>query len=100
MSIPNPFSSSNVLEHIIAPKVVGSSGGYRVAVDLVDVDTVYSRQVGSSANPVSLEYLTQLGTPRQPVSNGYFNNIGSPDQVVSQAYFTNVGSATNRVVDL
>jgi len=80
MSLPNPFSSSNVLEHIVAPKVVGSSGGYQVAVDLVDIDTVYSRQIGSTALPVSIEYLTQLGTTGQPVVQGYFTQLGAgPD---------------------
>jgi len=57
MSGGYPFSTligNNVLDQILAPKIVGSTGsGYQVQVDLGNVDTVYANHVGTSANPLS-----------------------------------------------
>jgi hypothetical protein len=93
MSLPNPFSTSNVLEHVIAPKIISGSSGYRVAVDVVDIDTVYSRQLGSSTNPIALEYAVQIGTPQNPVTQGYFTTLGSSITPVQQVFPVHVGTA-------
>ena len=57
MSGSYPFSTligNNVLDQILAPKIVGSTGsGYQVKLDLGNIDTVYANQVGTTANRVS-----------------------------------------------
>jgi hypothetical protein len=61
MATLNPFSNANVLDHIISPKITGPSGGaYQVGVDLVDIDTVYSRQIGSTGKVVQDLYVNKL----------------------------------------
>lgn len=49
MSNYDPFYGTNersILNHIIAPKIVGPTGGqYQVAVDLVNIDTIYANTV-------------------------------------------------------
>ena len=62
MSLPDPFSTTNVLEHIVRPKIVTPllGGPFQVAVDLVDVDTAYARQVGSTASRVEDIYVNRL----------------------------------------
>lgn len=59
MSVPNPFSTSNAPHHNLVPKVVGGSGGkaFEVAVDLVDIDSAYVRQLGSTFAKVQDIYL-------------------------------------------
>ena len=53
MSVPNPFSTSNAPHHNLVSKVVGgSSQAYGIAVDLVDIDTAYIRQLGTTLAPV------------------------------------------------
>ena len=60
MSGSYPFSTligNNVLDQILAPKIVGSTGsGYQVKLDLGNIDTVYANQVGTTANRVSDVY--------------------------------------------
>lgn len=57
MSGGYPFSTllgNNVLDQILAPKIVGSTGsGYQVKLDLGNIDTVYANQVGTTLNRVS-----------------------------------------------
>jgi microcystin-dependent protein len=57
MSTGYPFSTlsgNNVLDQILAPKIVGSTGsGYEIKLDLGNLDTIYGTQIGSSTNPVS-----------------------------------------------
>jgi hypothetical protein len=61
MATLNPFSNANVLEHIVSPKITGPSGGaYQVDVDLVDIDTVYSRQIGSATKKVQDLFVNRL----------------------------------------
>ena len=78
MSQPNPFSRANAPEHNLVSKVVTVLGGagvhYDVAVDLVDIDTAYISQIGSTANPVGQEYVTQIGSSGSSGS-AYFNNL-------------------------
>ena len=49
MSGYDPFSGiheRNILQHVFAPKIVGPTGGqYQVALDLVNVDTIYANNV-------------------------------------------------------
>ena len=48
MSVPNPFSTSNAPQHNLVSKITGGgTAAYNVAVDLVDIDTGYFRQIGS-----------------------------------------------------
>jgi hypothetical protein len=59
MSVPNPFSTSNAPHHNLVPKVIGGNGGqpFEVAVDLVDIDTAYIGQIGTTLAPVGDIYL-------------------------------------------
>lgn len=60
MSTGYPFSTlsgNNVLDQILAPKIVGSTGsGYEVKLDLGNIDTLYATVIGSSTNRVSDVY--------------------------------------------
>jgi len=57
MSTGYPFSTlsgNNVLDQILSPKIVGSAEfGYGVKMDLGNIDTMYSNQIGTTANRVS-----------------------------------------------
>ena len=80
MSGPNPFSTSNALQHNLVPKILTSpllGAPFQVVVDLVDVHTAYALQVGSAANPVQLEFVNQLGTTGSPVQLEYVNRLGT-----------------------
>ena len=52
MSGNDPFSGTNtrnILQHIISPKILGSTAtSYGVAIDLINVDTLYARQIGAT----------------------------------------------------
>ena len=54
MSGNDPFSGTNtrnILQHILSPKIVGSTASsYGVAIDLINVDTLYARQIGSTGS--------------------------------------------------
>jgi len=75
MSTAYPFSTllgTNVLDQILAPKIVGSTGsGYSVKLDLGNLDTVYATQLGDVNNRVNQMYATVIGTPTEPVSDLY-----------------------------
>ena len=61
MATLNPFSNTNVLDHIISPKIVGpTGGGYQVAVDLVDIDTITARQLGSTGRVIEDIFVNRL----------------------------------------
>lgn len=78
MSQPNPFSRANAPEHNLVSKVVTVLGGagvhYDVAVDLVDIDTAYISQIGSSGSSGSAYfnnlYVTQINGSSYPPSGG------------------------------
>lgn len=57
MSTGYPFSTlsgNNVLDQILAPKIVGSTGsGYDVKLDLGNIDTLYANIIGTPTNRVS-----------------------------------------------
>ena len=74
MSGLNPFLTSNAPQHNLVPKVLSSVSGYTVAVDLVDIDTAYARQLGSTASPIAQEYVTQIGAPGSS-GTAYFSDI-------------------------
>lgn len=59
--MPNPFSASNAPQHNLVSKVTGGgTGAYNVAVDLVDIDTGYFRQVGSPDAFLDILYVKNL----------------------------------------
>ena len=92
MSGPNPFSLSNAPEHNLVSKVVsviGTGVHYDVAVDLVDIDTAYMRQVGSTGHPVQQEYVTNLGSTGNPVTQAYIAQMGSSG-ASGNAYFNDI----------
>jgi collagen type VII alpha len=77
MSGPNPFSTSNAPQHNLVSKVLTSplpGAPYQVVVDLVDIHTAYALQLGSSTNPVQLEYVNQIGTSGSS-GTGYFSEL-------------------------
>jgi hypothetical protein len=84
----NPFSTANSFDHIINPKIVSSQTGFQVAVDLVDIDTTYTRQLGNPTRPVDQAFITQIGTTLNH-GQAYFTQIGStgPTGYVGDAYF-------------
>jgi len=57
MSTGYPFSTlsgNNVLDQVLSPKIVGSPlTGYGVKMDLGNIDTMYSNQIGTTAHRVS-----------------------------------------------
>ena len=67
MSLPNPFSTSNASQHNLIPKIVNTGVGFGVAVDLVDIDTVRTRQIGSPDDPVDIIYANNLFPPPSAV---------------------------------
>jgi len=78
MSQPNPFSRANAIEHTLVSKLVtGTDSSYEVAVDLVDIDTAYMKEIGSTASPVQLGYIRQIGSSGGSGSSGsgYFNDL-------------------------
>ena len=59
--MPNPFSTSNAPQHNLVPKITGGgTGPYNVAVDLVDIDTGYFRQLGASGALIDQIYVNTL----------------------------------------
>ena len=78
MSQSNPFSRANAQQHNLVSKLVtGIDSAYEVAVDLVDIDTAYVKEIGSTANPVQLAYIRQIGSSGGSGSSGsaYFNDL-------------------------
>uniref|UniRef100_A0A6C0JJ56 Peptidase S74 domain-containing protein n=1 Tax=viral metagenome TaxID=1070528 RepID=A0A6C0JJ56_9ZZZZ len=78
MSDPNPFSNSNAPQHNLVSKIVKSSllgSPYQVAVDLVDIHTAYTLQLGSPDEPVIQEYVQRIGTSEHRVQSIYADNI-------------------------
>lgn len=83
MTQPNPFSLADSYTHLISPKIIGDGiTGYDIAVDLVDIDTIYSRQLGGS-------------TSTQQIQQAYIHQIGSTG-LSGQAYFNTIGSSSSR----
>jgi hypothetical protein len=117
MSGNDPFSATNtrnILQHVLSPKIVGSAQGpFQVEVDIINVDTAYVTNVGSSAahtsnvltnqvggegsDSVKQVFATQIGTKTTPVVQEYINSLGSPDYPVNQAFVTNLGTADSHV---
>ena len=88
----NPFSTSNSLDHIINPKLIGGGlTGYSVALDLVDIDTTYTRQIGNPTHSVQQAFIQQLGTAGVPTQQAFIQQLGSTLSH-GQAYFTQIGS--------
>jgi collagen type VII alpha len=51
----DPFSHTttrNVLDHILVPTIVGSTAGYEVKLNMTNLNTVYSSQIGDTSNRV------------------------------------------------
>lgn len=87
MSVPNPFSTSNAPQHNLVSKIIGGGqDGYNVAVDLVDVDTGYFRQLGSTAAVIDQIFVNTL----------YYSNL--PDRVISEGLGVNVATIPGGVV--
>lgn len=60
MSGSNSFSPS-ILEHVFVPKILGSAtGGYAVELDISNIDTLYSNQIGSSGSRVEDIWVKRL----------------------------------------
>lgn len=53
MTQPNPFSSASSYDHLVNPKIVLGATGYKVGVDIANVDTYYGTAVGSSGMRIS-----------------------------------------------
>ena len=52
----DPFSHTttrNVLDHILVPTIVGGTGGYEVKLNMTNLNTVYSSQIGDNPNRVN-----------------------------------------------
>lgn len=52
----DPFSHTttrNVLDHILVPTIVGSTAGYEVKLNMTNLNTVYSSQIGDTSNRVN-----------------------------------------------
>ena len=91
MTQPNPFSSADSYTHLISPKIIGDGiTGYDIAVDLVDIDTIYSRQLGGSTSTQQIQqaYIQQIGSTGLS-GQAFFNTIGSSSSR-GDAYFNNI----------
>jgi hypothetical protein len=73
MSSSNPFSTSNAQQHNLVSKIIGTSP-YQVAVDLVDIHTVHTQQLGSSDDSVNQAYIGLIGDIGSSGS-GYFQEL-------------------------
>jgi collagen type VII alpha len=72
----DPFSTSNVLQQIITPKIITENNEYQVTVDITDVNTVYAKQIGNTANVVNNAYVNTL----------YVKQIGNTANIVNDVY--------------
>jgi len=91
MTQPNPFSLADSYTHLISPKIIGDGiTGYDIAVDLVDIDTIYSRQLGGSTSTQQIQqaYIRQIGSTGLS-GQAFFNTIGSSSSR-GDAYFNNI----------
>jgi len=91
MTQPNPFSLADSYTHLISPKIIGDgTTGYDIAVDLVDIDTIYSRQLGGSTSTQQIQqaYISQIGSTGLS-GQAFFNTIGSSSSR-GDAYFNNI----------
>jgi hypothetical protein len=91
MTQPNPFSLADSYTHLISPKIIGDGiTGYDIAVDLVDIDTIYSRQLGgpTSSQQIQQAYIRQIGSTGLS-GQAFFNTIGSSSSR-GDAYFNNI----------
>lgn len=91
MTQPNPFSLADSYTHLISPKIIGDgTTGYDIAVDLVDIDTIYSRQLGGSTSTQQIQqaYIRQIGSTGLS-GQAFFNTIGSSSSR-GDAYFNNI----------
>jgi len=98
MSGTNPFSTSNASQHNLVSKVIGNAP-YQVAVDLVDIDIVHARQLGTPDIPIDNAFINFLGTDtvgtNSPVLVGnfkqiYANKIGAPDSLVQTEFIDTI----------
>ena len=72
------LNGTNLLDQIIAPKIVwDGSKGYNVQADLGNLDTIYSRNIGSTEIPINQIYSKKIGSTGTKVSNLYVETIGS-----------------------
>jgi hypothetical protein len=79
MSGLDPFSTANVLSHIISPKIVNGPSGFQVDVDIVDIDTAYVNQLGTTADRVTDIYVNTLHYLNlDPVPAGGSGGAGVP----------------------
>jgi hypothetical protein len=80
MSGSNSFSPS-ILEHVFVPKILGSAtGGYAVELDIRNIDTVYSNQIGSSGSRIQDVWVNTLHwTSLEPgISGGTGSGAAGP----------------------
>jgi hypothetical protein len=87
------LTGTNVLDQIIAPKIVWTGiSGYDVQADLGNIDTIYSRNIGSGTHPIEQVFATRIGAPvGQRVSNLYVETIGITASKVSNLYVETIG---------
>jgi collagen type VII alpha len=79
MSGSNSFSPS-ILPHILVPKIVGSSGGYGVKLDIKNVDTVYCQYLGDTYAHIQTGYIdnvfsNQVGASGSRVQDIWVNTL-------------------------
>jgi hypothetical protein len=80
MSGSNSFSPS-ILEHVFVPKILGGAArGYAVKLDISNIDTVYSNQIGSSGSRVEDIWVKRLHwTSLEPgISGGTGSGAAGP----------------------
>jgi hypothetical protein len=82
MSTGYPFLNligNNVLDQILSPKIVGGvTAGYQVQMDLGNINTIYSTNIGTVSNPSVTLYTQKIGDQYgNQVSNLFVKQIGA-----------------------